>query len=374
MGAETTFAVVAGGGTAGHVLPGLAVAEALVARGHARSSIRFMGARRGMEASLVPPSGFPLTLQRVHGLQRRLTLRHLGANVRAAVELVSATLQALWLFRSWRPRVVLSVGGYGSVPAVTAARCWRVPVVVVSYDAVPGRATKLAARRAAASAVAFAGSALPRAVVTGAPVRAELLALELPAERAAARAALGLPADRFTVLVFGGSLGSGALNDLADALVAHWRDRADVAVRHVVGERNDDGRRQSLDGGDGIAYQPVRYERRMDLAYAAADVVVARAGATTVAELAALGLPSVLVPWPLAAEDHQSVNARVLADVGGAVVLPEAGLDVVRLAAELERLRSDPDALAALGRAAATVGRRDAAAAVAALAEEHARS
>lgn len=372
MSAEV-FAVVAGGGTAGHVLPGLAVAEALVASGHPRSSVRFVGARRGMEARLVPAQGFEVTLLRLHGIQRGLSPRNVGMNALAGGELAAGTLRAVPLLRRWAPGAVVSVGGYGSVPVVNAARLLRIPVIVMSYDVFPGRATMLAARKAAACAVAFPGSPLPHAVVTGTPVRAELLAVDRDRDRTAARAALGLPADRFVVLVFGGSLGSGVLNDVVRAYVDANAQRRDLAVRHVVGDRNDDGSWVPRDGADGITYQPVRYEQRMDLAYAAADLVVARAGATTVAELGALGAPSILVPWKLAAEDHQTANARVLGDVGGAVVVAEARADASTLGAEIERLRRDPAALAALAAGAASTGLRDAAAAIARLVEEHAR-
>jgi UDP-N-acetylglucosamine:LPS N-acetylglucosamine transferase len=160
-------------------------------------------------------------------------------------------------------------------------------------------------------------------------------------------------------------------------LVERWADRRDVAVRHVVGERDwddDTARGEERDGSTGILYRPVRYEDDMPTALAAADVVVARAGATTVAELAVLGLPSVLVPLPIATADHQTANARHLVDLDAARLVPDAELDVDRLEAELTPLLADPVALAAMGDRALALGRRDAADRVAALAEEHARA
>jgi UDP-N-acetylglucosamine--N-acetylmuramyl-(pentapeptide) pyrophosphoryl-undecaprenol N-acetylglucosamine transferase len=320
-----------------------------------------------------------VTLLDVRGLKRKLS----PSNIVIAAQLLVAVARCVRLFGHLRPKVVLSVGGYASVPAVLAAKLRRIPIVVVSYDAVPGLANRLAARLARACAVAFEtapveadrGKArpLPHAVVTGTPVRDELLAVEPERDRAAARLALDLPAGRFTLLVFGGSLGSGILNEVTAAYVARHADRQDLAVRHVVGERNLADAPAGRDGRDGIVHQVVGYEDQMALAYAAADLVVARAGATTVAELSALGLPSVLVPWSLATEDHQTANAQVLAGVGAAVLVPESEFDADRLDAEVERLRHDPEALAAMAAAARTAGRRDAAAAIARLVESCAK-
>lgn len=354
--------VIAGGGTAGHVLPGLAVAEALVAAGVARADVHIVGDRKGMEAELVPAAGFPMTLYDLRNFPRTLTIGHL----RAAGKLVVAVVRAVGLLGRLRPRVVLSVGGYASVPTVLAARLRRVPVVALSYDALPGKASRLAARIAVATAVAFPDSPLPRPVLTGAPLRAEVLAVDRDRDRDAARGALGLPLDRQVVGVVGGSLGSLALIEVVRELSTRWAGRRDLAIRVVTGNRWVDRAPPATDGGDGLLLQVVPFERHMELLYAAVDVLVARAGATTVAEIAAVGVPSVLVPWPLATEDHQTANARWLADVGGAVLLPEAEL-AARVGPELERLLTSPGDRTHLATAARTVGRRDAAAAVAAL-------
>jgi UDP-N-acetylglucosamine--N-acetylmuramyl-(pentapeptide) pyrophosphoryl-undecaprenol N-acetylglucosamine transferase len=358
--------IIAGGGTAGHVMPGLAVAQAIVDAGHPKERIHFIGARRGMEATMVPAAGFSVSLFDVRGIARSLS----PSNLPAFYNLTAGIRRADRLFRRIEPSVVVSVGGYASVPAVMAAKIQRIPVLVVSYDMVPGKASRLAARLATASAVAFESSPLPRKVVTGVPLRPEILAVDRHRDRARARDQLGLPPDRFTVVVVGGSLGSGTLNRVTRALVDARRDDGDLAIHHVYGTRNDDEAWERLDAPGGLVYHPVPFEDRMDLAYAAADLVVARAGATTVAELAALGVPSILVPWPQAAEDHQTANARALAAVGGAVLVPEPELDADTLGRELDRLRADPEALAALSSGARSIGRRGAAAAIARLAEE----
>lgn len=364
---------MAGGGTAGHVLPAVAAAGALVARGHPAESVHFVGSSRGLEARLVPEAGHAVTLLPGRGIARRLT----ADNVGAVVGLVRAMGRAFVLMARSRPAVVLAVGGYASVPCAAAAVVLRVPLVLHEQNAVPGLANRLAGRFARASAVSFEGTALPRAVVTGNPVRREVLAVDRsPAGRTAARASLGLPGDAVVVAVFGGSLGARRLNEATFALVAAWSGRSGVAVRHAVGAREwatVSGRLPEPAPG-GLVYRPVEYELDMPLLYAAADVVVGRAGGTTVAELAAVGLPSVLVPLPIAPNDHQTANAMALVRAGAAVVVPDAELTAERLAAELGALVDDPSRLAAMGEAARRTARPDAADRVADLVERHARA
>jgi UDP-N-acetylglucosamine--N-acetylmuramyl-(pentapeptide) pyrophosphoryl-undecaprenol N-acetylglucosamine transferase len=344
----TAFAVVTGGGTSGHVLPALAVAEGLVAAGHDPASIHYIGARRGIETRLLPPTPYPHTFLDVIGLQRRLE----RSNLAFPFKLLRAAVQAARLLGRLRPRVIVSVGGYASLPAVLAGWVRRIPIVVVSYDRRPGQSSRLTARIAAAAAVAYPDSPLPRARCTGAPLRRSVLAVDRVGDRAAARAALGLPEDRFVVAVLGGSLGSGVLNDAVAGLVEHVAARHDLAVRHVVGERFLDRASPARTGEAGILYQVIGYEEHMPLVYAAADLLVTRAGASTIAELAAVGVPAIVVPWAGAAEDHQTANARSLGDHGAAVVVPEAECSAERLATEIDALAGDPARLQALAVAA----------------------
>ena len=362
---------MAGGGTAGHVQPGIEIARALVGRGHPAESIHFVGSSRGIEARLVPAAGFGLTLLPGRGIVRRLS----ADNLAAAAGLGRAAAQALALVRRLRPSVVVALGGYASVPCAVAAVALRVPLVVVEQNAVPGAANRLVARFARASAVSFPGTALPRAEVTGNPVRQEMLAVDRRAGGAAARQALGLPTDRRVLGVFGGSLGARRINLAAVDAVRTWAARSDLAVRHVVGERDWDLVSDALPAlpADGIVYQQIRYEERMDLLMAAADLLVGRAGGSTVAELAVVGLPAILVPLPIAPGDHQTANGRALERAGAAVVVPDSELDGPRLAAEVDRLLGDPSALEAMAAAAAACARRDAADRVAALVVRHAR-
>lgn len=364
--------VLAGGGTAGHVTPALAIAGALVAAGHDPAAIRFVGSRRGMERDLVPAAGFPVTLLPGRGIVRRFSRDNLGA----VAGLLAAAVQAVVLVGRWRPAAVVSVGGYAAAPAVVAAVVWRVPLVLAEANAVPGAVNRLAGRFAAASAVAFPGTPLPRAEVTGNPIRERMRSVERgPEARRAALAALGYPPHVRLVVVAGGSLGAGRLNEATLGVAARWSGRADVALHHVVGARNADelaARRPDPPAG-GLTYRQVAFEERMDVVYAAAEVAVHRAGANTVAELAAAGVPAVLVPLPGSPGDHQGRNARAMAEAGAAVVVDDAALDRDRLAAELDGLLADPDRLRRMGEAGRTLAVPDAAARVARLVEAHAR-
>ncbi len=369
------FALVAGGGTAGHLQPALAIAEALVAAGHERGTIEFVGSTRGQDRTTLEGRGFPFTLLPGRGIVRSLSPRSLVANLGALVGLAVAAVRGVGIVTRARPEVVVSVGGYASLAASLAAVVRRVPLVLVNVDAVPGAANRLLGRFATASAVGWPGSTLPRAVVTGTPVRPEITSVDrAPAGRQAAREGLGLPVDRPTVAVFGGSLGARRINQAVFDLAERWKDRDDRSIYHVVGRRQWDEGLARRPGPDGLALVRVAYEDRMDQLYAAADVVVSRAGAMTVAELAVAGLPAILVPLPGSPGDHQTANARVLEQAGAAVLLPDDRCDARSLGTALDGLFAEPDLLVSMGRAAAELGRPDAAAAGARLVEASVRS
>lgn len=367
----TAWAVIAGGGTAGHTLPGIAIGRALVARGHDPATIHFVGSERGSEARLVPAAGFSVTLLPGRGIQRKLTV----ANVGAVWGLLEAVVHAFGMLRRHRPAVVVAMGGYASIPCAMAAIVLRIPIVVAEQNAVPGAANRLTARFAKAAAVSFPGTDLPRAVLTGNPVRPEVLAVDRDRDRAGARAALSIADGQTVLLAFGGSLGSLRINEAVVGALASWLPRRELTVRHVIGERDWAAlsERAPAPVAEGVTYVPVRYEDDMPRAFAAADLVLSRSGATTVAELGAIGVPAILVPLPGAPGDHQTANARALVDAGAAVLVPDADLTADRLVREVDALVAEPGRLEAMGRAARTTARRDAGDAVAALVEEHAR-
>jgi UDP-N-acetylglucosamine--N-acetylmuramyl-(pentapeptide) pyrophosphoryl-undecaprenol N-acetylglucosamine transferase len=378
------YALVAGGGTAGHLQPALAIAEALVAAGHGRETIEFVGSERGQDAATLSGRGYPVTLLPGRGIVRSLAPRDIVRNVGSVWELVVAAARAVRLVGRARPRVVVAVGGYASLAGSVGALVHRVPLVLVNVDAVPGAANRLLGRFAAASAVGWEGNPLPRAVVTGTPVRPQISAVQRSVDaRAAARAELGLPRDRSVVAVFGGSLGARRINQAVDGMAARWSARPDVAIYHIVGRRDwaSYGPPTGADrivverpGADGPDLVRVAYEERMPTVYAAADLVVCRAGAMTVAELAAAGVPAVLVPLPGAPGDHQTANAGVLARVGAAVLVPDPECTPAGLTTVVEGLLSDVARLEDMGRAARALARPDAAAAGAAVVEANART
>ena len=362
--------LIVGGGTGGHLLPGLAVARELVGRGHSVDSILFVTSERDIDAQLLADTPYPSVSLPGRGIQRRFTLDNLGA----IWGLARAQWQALRLVRRERPSVVLAVGGYASLTCAIAAVVLRVPLVVAEQNARAGLANRVVARFAKASAVPFSDTDLPGAVVTGNPVREEVLRVDRKRDRDRAREQLGIPLDRTVVLGFAGSLGARRINESMAGLAERWHGRGDLAFRHVTGgQRGADGATAMPERADGLVYQVVSYEDRMDQAMAAADVAVCRAGGTTVAELCVVGLPAVLVPLPIATRDHQTANAAELVEAGGAVLVTDSDLDTDRLERELAAIVDEPGRLESMAAAAGGLGRHDAGARVADLVEEYAR-
>ncbi len=356
----TTDVLISGGGTGGHVFPALALADELVARGHNRDRIRFVGAARGLEATAVPAAGFAVDLLPGRGLERSTSPAAIRRNLRTTYDTVVAFARAWALVRRLQPRVVVGVGGYASLPALVAARARGIPAVVHESDAHPGLANRIAVRLGATPAVTFAGTPLRGAVVTGNPIRPAIAAVE--------RAPVAPP----LIAVVGGSLGARSLNEAVLGCYDRWRDRTDLTIHHVTGSRDYQGCSTKLaaqrGAGDRLSYQLVPFEEHMEVVYTEATLVVSRSGGMT-AELTTVGMPSVLVPLPGAPGDHQTANADALVAAGAAVKIPDGELDAARLATELDALLADPARLAAMSTAARALGRPDATARFADLVE-----
>jgi len=346
--------VVAGGGTGGHVTPALALAERIRARG---DEVEIVGSDRGLETRLVPEAGFPLVALPARQVMGRGALARAGA----LLSLLPATRRAIGALRAFRADLVVSVGGYASMPAVAAASLLRLPVALVEPNAIPGRANRLAARVAALVFVQFEEAAAvfrriapaERVLAPGIPLRSALVEAfaHAPPRRA--------PAAPFRLLVFGGSQGARQLND-ALCGAAPALAEAGVEVFHQTGEA-DRERVAAAYAAAGVDAEVVAFESQMPRRYRWADVAVCRSGALTVAELALAGLPALLVPYPFAADDHQAANARALADAGAARVLDAAHLGPDVVAAALLELFAAPERLSAMAAAAEKLARPDAA-------------
>ena len=346
---NSVFAVITGGGTSGHVLPALAIAELLHESGHPIASLHYVGSTRGIETTLLPPTGIASTFLRVDGLQRSMRLRAVVRNVKAPFVLAAARRKAKQLLQHLQPKVVISVGGYASVPTCSAARSLGIPVVVVSYDRRPGLASRIQSRYSAASAVAYLPSSLRHAQLSGAPVRSSIRQCTRRNERERALANFGFRSSDRVVLTMGGSLGSAVMNDMTRAFAEHHHADPEMAVLHIGGSRNSatDTTPERLYRADGsLRYQRVAYCEDMASAYSAATIVVCRAGASTLAEIATVGVAAVIIPWKDAAENHQMTNARWLTDAGAAVLLDEVSLSKTRFIQIVGDLVADDSAIA----------------------------
>lgn len=341
-GREPLSVVLAGGGTAGHVSPMLALADALVRRDPS-TRVTALGTAEGLEARLVPQRGYTLRTIAKVPLPRRLSadLLRVPGRLRGAVDAAAGVI------RDADADVVVGMGGYVSPPAYLAARRLRVPVVVHEQNARPGIANRLGARLTRHVAVTFEGTPLPHAVRVGMPLRREISRLDRAGTRAQARTHLGLDGDRPTVLVTGGSLGAQRLNEAVVEVVPDLL-RAGVDVVHLTGA----GKAVEVAPGTGPArYVALEFTDRMDLAYAAADLVLCRAGASTVCEVTTVGLPAVYVPLAIG-NGEQRLNAAPVVRAGGGLLVDNAELTPALLRAQLVPLAADGPRLRRMGEAA----------------------
>jgi len=359
--------VLAGGGTGGHIEPMLAVADALRELDPA-GSLTCIGTPRGIEVDLVPARGYDLQLIPPVPLPRKPTLDL----VLVPGRLLKAARAARAILRSTRAEALVGFGGYVSLPAYLAARRGSIPILIHEQNAIPGLANRIAARFADVVAVTFPGTPLPRAELVGMPLRPEIAHLDRASLRARARAHFGLDPARPTLLVFGGSQGARSLNTAVAGAVDELRAK-DIQILHAVGPKNyaamDLGPQQDKDGhvaavsdpvSDAAPYIVLPYLERMDLAYAAADLAMCRAGAVTCAELSAVGLPAVFVPLPIG-NGEQRRNAEPVVRAGGGLLVEDSSLTPAVVLGSVRDLLLDDLRLTSMASATTRFGRRDAA-------------
>jgi UDP-N-acetylglucosamine--N-acetylmuramyl-(pentapeptide) pyrophosphoryl-undecaprenol N-acetylglucosamine transferase len=343
-----TSVLLAGGGSAGHVSPLLALADCL-RRLDPHIRVTALGTAGGLEQRLVPARGYDLrTIPRASFPRRPgMALLRLPVALREAVQAVGAVIDET------RPDVVVGFGGYVSTPAYLAARRRRIPIVVHEQNARPGLANRLGARMTRFVATTFASTALPHATLIGMPLRPEIATLDRAVSRAEALSHFGLDDHRPTLLVTGGSLGAQRLNTAFASRVDQLRSHG-IQVLHISGQGKEFVPSATMAGSP---YVVASYVDRMDLAYAAADLVVARAGANTVCELTAVGLPAVYVPLPIG-NGEQRLNARDVVAAGGGVIVDDAALSPEWIDHTLVPLATDGPRVLAMAAAAAAIGER----------------
>lgn len=346
--------MIAGGGTGGHLFPGVAIAEELRRR-DPEAPVVFVGTARGIEARVLPELGWDLELVRVSGLK---TVGILG-KLKGALRIPGALWQSRKVIRKHRPDVVVGVGGYASGPVVLMARLMGIPTAILEQNSIPGLANKILGRFVRAVFLAFEHTRsyfkARKILMTGNPIRADIVA------------ALG--GERETesgrrLFVFGGSQGAMAVNALVVEAAAILGERGfELDILHQTGERDLEATRAGY-AAAGIEADCRAFISDMAREYRNADLIVARSGATTVAELACVGRPAILVPYPTAADNHQEINARELADSGAARMFRQAELTGAVLADAIESTLGDRARLAEMGSAMKALGRPRAAASV----------
>lgn len=361
----TRTILIAGGGTAGHVFPAIAVARELTRLDPEVEPV-FVGVSDRLEARLVPDAGFELHTIDAVSIPRRPSpkLLKVPGVLRSGVQACRA------LITERHAAAAVTFGGYVSFPLDRAAYRESLPLVIHEQNSVPGLTNRVAARWSDRVALTFPGSVSrfsreERCVVTGNPVRSDVLELDRDAHRAEARAAFGLEPDLLTLLVFGGSQGARSINQAIVEAHGLWGDR-ELQVLHAAGRNGYAAAARGWEQAraarpDGPPVKLVEFIEDMAAAYAAADIVVCRAGATSIAELTVLGIPALLVPYPHATGDHQRENAHALARAGGAVVIDDDDVGGRALVDALAPVVDDPDRHAGLARGARAFGRPEAA-------------
>ncbi|MBZ4394796.1 undecaprenyldiphospho-muramoylpentapeptide beta-N-acetylglucosaminyltransferase [Myxococcus sp. MISCRS1] len=343
--------LIAGGGTGGHLFPGIALAEEVVTRHHANEVV-FVGTERGLEARVVPREGYPLELVKVQGLKGK----GFFSLLKALIALPLAFIESFRILARQKPDVVVGVGGYASGPVVLAAWLMGIPTAIQEQNALPGLTNKVLGKVVRVVFIAFeeARQFFPEKKVQliGNPIRRKLMDNYLRSHVAH---------EHFSVLVFGGSLGARGLNQrMLEALDSLGDLKGELRFVHQTGKNDLEMVRKGYQD-KGFDAEVVEFIDDMSSAYAKADLVICRAGATTLAELTVCKKASILVPFPHATDDHQTVNARALVDAGAALMFQESELTGAKLAETLRTLKEHPERLKGMEKKAALLGRPEAA-------------
>ena len=335
--------LLAGGGTAGHINPALAIADYAVAS-DPDTKILFVGTQRGLESTLVPKAGYDIKYVKVQGLSKKLTID----NIKSFFNMLTAKGKCRKIIKDFAPDVVVGTGGYVCAPAVMAANSMGIPTLIHEQNVFPGSAIRLLSKKSTITAISFEDSRkyltdAKNIIFTGNPIRPEILT----ADRNAARASLGI-GDEKLVLIFGGSLGADAINSVALQYIKSLGSRSDIRVLFATGQRNyDEIMAKARDMG--IATSPcatiVPYIHNMSEVMNAADIAVCRSGAITVSELSALSKPAIFVPSPNVTNNHQEYNARAISDKGGAITILERDFNLTSLTRALNSVLSDDSAM-----------------------------
>ena len=348
--------IIAGGGTGGHLFPGIAVAEEFIRRDPSGRVI-FVGTEHGIEARVIPKEGFPIEFLKAEGMVGKSII----GKIKAVYLFIAAIFQSLRIISSVRPQLIIGVGGYASVGMVVAARLRRIPAIIMEQNSVPGLANRFLGHFADVVAVTYQESMsfFPRekTFLTGNPVRKRVLSKET----ADAHSVFDFHKDRFTILIFGGSLGATAINNALTEALHYLLDlRQNIQFLHQTGEKDlqsvtEAYRRLGFKG------KVLPFVYRMSDAYAVADMIICRAGATTLSEIASIGKAAVLVPYPHAASNHQEFNARKLEDMGAAKVILDRHLTGEVAARAIRELYDHPEKRREMQKASKAFGRSDAA-------------
>lgn len=350
--------LLACGGTGGHINPALAIADIIKSK-YPDAEFLFAGTPNGMEARLIPAAGYRLETIKVAGFQRKISLENIGRNIKAAAYLATSGRRAKEIIEGFKPDIAIGTGGYAAGPVIRKAARMGIPSAIHEQNAFPGVTNRLLAKEVdhvmltVIEALDYMEKDKFEHTVTGLPVRSNIMKMS----RAEARKRLGLD-DSFTVLSFGGSLGAGCINETMEAAIK-WHTKNNLKINHIHGYGGmgrDTFPKAMADAGIPMKSDMLRiteYINDMDVCLAAADLVICRSGASTLAELQAAGKPSILIPSPIVAGNHQYHNAMVLGKADAAVVIEQKNVTNEKIIAEIEKLYSDRDRLTLMSHNAA---------------------